>query len=265
MEAIIGCPIYSSETHMKSDTILETVASLHPVAFNAENPWILKYFEFIQTYEQAFGDRYPVAQSVIRGPSDLVCSMYGVENATIALIEQPKAMKQLLDYVTGHIEKFYQLHLKYLPKFEGGYVIGQYEIWAPEPAFRIQEDFSVMYSPQLYHEFLQPLDAQLASLSNYTLMHLHTSSLFLIDSFLEVSQIRAFQITKDSGYGAISDMIPVLAKIQKAGKPLILKGQFDANDLKLIKQRLSPCGFCIQPVVRNIQEGRKILPLLRRW
>jgi hypothetical protein len=265
MEAIIGCPIYSSETHMKSDTILENAESLHPVAFNPENPWIKKYFEFIQTYEQAFGDRYPVAQSVLRGPSDLACAMYGVENATIALIEQPKAIKRLLDYVTGYIEKFYQLHLKYLPKFEGGYVIGQYEIWAPEPAFRIQEDFSVMYSPQLYHEFLQPLDAQLASLSNYTLMHLHASSLFLVESFLEVVQIRAFQITKDPGYSALADMIPVLLKIQETGKPLIIKGQFNSDDLKLIKRRLSPCGLCIQPVVRDIREGQKFLPILRKW
>jgi hypothetical protein len=265
MEAILGCPVLSSGTNMKSTAILDNAESLQVIPFNPENPWVVKYLEFIQVYQQAFGARYPVSQSILRGPSDLACALMGAENATLALASEPQAMHRLLDYVTVQLEEFLRLQLKCLPKFQDGYVIGQYEIWAPQPAIRIQEDFSVLYSPQLYRTFLKPLDERLAGLSHYTLIHLHSSSLFLIDFFLEVAQIRAFQISKDAGGVLLSDMIPALRKIQHAGKPLIVKGQFDETDLDLIKQQLSLRGLCIQPVVKGIAEAQKLLPRLRKW
>ncbi len=265
MEAILGCPVLSTEVGFKSAEILDNARSMQPVRFNPHNPWIEKYLEFIQVYTQAFGTRYPVSQSVLRGPSDLACALLGAEKAMIGLATEPQAMHRLLDYVTGQLEKFLQLQLKHLPKFQNGYVVGQYDIWAPKPTIRIQEDATVMYSPQFYSEFLRPMDERLAGLLPYTLIHLHASSLFLIDRFLEVSQIRAYQVTKDMGITRLSDMMPGLLKIQEAGKPLIVKGQFNDADLDFMKCNLSMRGLCIQPVVTSLSEAEKLLPSLRYW
>ena len=264
MEAILGCPVISTETSIKSKAILADADSLKPISFDPDNPWVKKYLQFIEVYTLAFGEKFPVAQSVLRGPSDLACALLGAEKATMALAMEPQAMHRLLDYVTGQLEKFLQLQLIHLPKFQEGYVIGQYEIWAPEPVLRIQEDFSLMYSPTLYDEFLKTLDERLAGLAKYTLMHLHASSLFLIDKFLEVSQIRVFQVTKDEGGSRLSDMLPALLKIQRASKPLILKGRFDESDLELMKHNLSSCGLCLQPVVGSLAEAENIFSMLRK-
>lgn len=265
MEAILGCPITSTEAGFKSTEFLENAASLQPLPFNSNNPWIKKYLQFIEVYSQAFGTRYPVAQSVLRGPSDLASALLGAENAILALMAEPQEMRRLLEYVTDQLAAFLQLQLNHLPKFYNGYVIGQYDIWSPEPGIRIQEDFTVLYSPKLYSEFIQPLDKKLSLISAYTLIHLHASSLFLIDRFLEVSPIRAYQITKDPGSARLLDMLPGLHKIQQAGKPLIVKGQFDQADLNLLKENLSLPGLCIQPVVKDISEAQKLLPFLRNW
>ncbi len=265
MEAILGCPVLSTEAGFKSVEILDNARSMQPVRFDPHNPWIEKYLEFIRVYTQAFGTRYPVSQSVLRGPSDLANALLGAENATMALATEPQAMHRLLDYVTGQLEKFLRLQLKHLPKFQNGYVIGQYDIWAPEPTIRIQEDSTVMYSPRFYSEFLKPMDERLAKLSLFTLIHLHSSSLFLIDLFLEVEQIRAYQVTKDMGSTRLSDMMPGLLKIQEAGKPLIVKGQFTDADLDFMKRNLSLRGLCIQPVVASLSEAENLLPSLRYW
>jgi len=265
MEAILGCPVISSGSHFSCEKILENAESFSKVNINNDNPWIKKYLEFIEVYSNSFSGKYPVAQSVLRGPSDLVSALMGVESASLALLMQPEAMHSLLDYVSTQLEQFLKLQLLSLPKFQDGYVIGQYEIWAPEPVIRIQEDSSVIFSPELYEEFLKPIDERIASVSDYTLIHLHSPSLVLIDKFLEVSQIRAFQVTKDQGGVKLEDMIPGLIKIQKAGKPLILKGQFDKNDFDLINRTISTSGFCIQPVVKNIAEAQELLPRIRNW
>lgn len=265
MEAILGCPVLATGANMKSGEILDRAGSINPVPFNPDNPWVLKYLQFIEVYTKAFGTRYPIAQSVLRGPSDLACALMGAEEATMALATEPREMQQLLEYVTGQLVEFLQLQLRHLPEFQDGYVIGQYEIWAPERAIRIQEDFSVMYSPQLYADFLKPLDERLVDVAAYNLIHLHASSLFLIDQFLSVPNIRAFQVTKDPGGTRLSDMIPALVKIQQAGKPLIVKGQFDDADLNLLKCDLSVRGLCIQPVVGGLSEAEKLLTILRNW
>jgi hypothetical protein len=265
MEAILGCPVHSSGTNLKSREILDAPASLNPVRFDPANPWIRKYLQFIDTYYQSFGDLYPIGQSVVRGPSDLACALLGAENATMALVAEAEAMQRLLGYVTDQLEAFLRLQLQYLPMFQGGYVIGQYEIWAPQPVVRIQEDFSVLYSPRLYDEFLKPLDERLAGIVPYSLMHLHFSSLFLIDNFLEVSTIRAFQVSKDAGTDTITAMLPGLKKIQQAGRPLIVKGAFDEDDLQSIKENLSVAGLCLQPVVSGVDEATQMLLRIRTF
>ena len=180
LEAVLGCPVLSSGMNLKSKEILDAPSSLSPVQFEPTNPWIRKYLQFIDIYLKSFGDLYPIGQSVIRGPSDLACALLGAENATLALVMEPDAMRRLLGYVTDQLEEFLRLQLRHLPMFQGGYVIGQYEIWAPQPVVRIQEDFSVLYSPRLYDEFLRPLDERLAGIAPYSLMRLHFSSLLLI-------------------------------------------------------------------------------------
>jgi len=92
----------------------------------------------------------------VRGPSDLACALLGAERATLALLEQPEAMQDLLERVTTIAEEFLKLQLLHLPLFREGTVIGQYEIWAPGKTVRLQEDFSTLYSPKLYVKFLQP-------------------------------------------------------------------------------------------------------------
>jgi len=215
-------------------------------------------------YSQAFENRYPIGQSVIRGPSDLACALLGAEKATLALAMEPEAMHRLLEYVTDQLEKFLHQQLPYIPMFQGGYVIGQYEIWAPQPVVRIQEDFSVLYSPQLYDQFLKALDERLAAITPYSLFHLHASSLFLIDHILEIRTVKAYQVSKDMGTATIEAMIPGLQKIQKARKPLIVKGKFTDDDLQLIKENLSLTGLCLQPVVSGMEEAEQMLSRLRR-
>jgi len=263
MEAILGCPVVSTGSHLSSEKIIEDPESYSQIQINTDNPWIKKYLEFIKVYNNCFSGKYPVAQSVLRGPSDLACALIGVENASIALLMQPEAMHKLLEYVSIQLEEFLKLQLSALPKFQDGYVIGQYEIWAPEPAIRIQEDSSMHYSPELYEKFLKPNDERITSISNYTLIHLHSSSLVLINKFLEVSQIKAFQITKDQGIVKLEDMLPGLMKIQKAGKSLIIKGVFNDSDLELIKKNISVAGLCLQPVVSNATEAEQMLVRLR--
>lgn len=265
MEAIIGCKIISTNSSVSAVKMFNDICEVEIMPFTSNNLWAKKYFEFFKVYDEAFNGEYPIGQSIIRGPSDILCAILGVENAAVALIDDPDGTKKVLNQITENLESFLKAQSYLLPKFLDGFVIGQYELWAPEPVIRIQEDYSNLFSNEMYQEFLQPLDKKLASISNYTLIHLHSSSLHLIKEFLEVNTIRAYQITKDPNVVSIEVMIDALVKVQESNKPLVVKGQFSKDDYTLLKNNLRQEGLCIQPVVKSIDEVNELLILLRDW
>ncbi|NMB81528.1 MAG: hypothetical protein GYA14_06890 [Ignavibacteria bacterium] len=265
MEAITGCKIISTNSSVSALKMFNHISEVEIMPFSSSNLWAKKYFEFFKVYDEIFKGKYPIGQSIIRGPSDLLCAILGVENAAVSLIDDPDGAKKILNQITENLESFLIAQSYLLPKFLDGYVIGQYELWAPEPVIRIQEDYSNLFSNEMYNEFLQPLDKRLGEITNYTLIHLHSSSLHLIENFLEVNTIRAFQITKDPNVESVDIMINALRKVQEFNKPLVVMGRFTKEDYSVLKNNLKPDGLCIQPVVKNKDEVSELLALLRSW
>ncbi len=265
MEAITGCKIISTNSSVSASKMFNEISEVEILPFTSDNIWAKKYFEFFTVYDDVFNGEYPIGQSIIRGPSDILCAILGVENAAMSLIDDPDGAKKVLKQITENLESFLRVQSYLLPKYLDGYVIGQYELWAPEPVIRIQEDYSNLFSSDLYNEFLKPLDKILAGITSYTLIHLHSSSLHLIENFLDVNTIRAFQITKDPNVESVDLMISSLNKVQEFNKPLVVKGRFTKDDYSVLKNNLKPGGLCIQPVVKSKDEVSEILTLLRNW
>ncbi len=265
MEAALGCSVVSTNAQFASQSHLSGIEAYEPVVFDAANPWVRKYMEFLDVYSRAFDGEYPIGQSVLRGVSDLFAALFGPEQAVLLLMTQPEAADPVLRDLNAFLEAFYHCQMAHLPEFAGGHVIGQYELWAPGSVARIQEDNASLLTPDLYREHLKPLNAHLAENWDYTLMHIHASAIFMLDELLDIKGIRVFQVSKDEGGIRIEDMLPSLVKIQEHGRCLLLKGRFSENDVAALKKALSPNGLCVQPVVPSIEHARAMLPSLRRW
>ena len=85
------------------------------------------------------------------------------------------------------------------------------------------------------------------------------------DAFLEIPEILVFQVTKDPGRVKIEEMMPSLTKIQVRGRCLVLKGQFNPDELAYTKAHLRPAGLCIQPVVDSVDAAKDQLSMYRSW
>jgi len=144
-------------------------------------------------------------------------------------------------------------------------VIGQYELWSPGVPQRIQEDNVALYSPGFYRDFLKPLNVKLAKAVPYTLLHLHSSSLFLLDDFLDIPGVTVFQFSKDEGNRTWRDMLPELRRVQENERCLLIKGRLEPEDVVQLKQQLTPRGLCVEPVVDSVGEAKEMLPALRSW
>jgi hypothetical protein len=78
--------------------------------------------------------------------------------------------------------------------------------------------------------------------------------MFLLDDFLEIEQIRCFEVNNDALGPGVLAMIPFFQRIQRAGRPLLIKGAFTPDELKLLADRLDARGLFLNVMVQNMAE-----------
>jgi len=126
----------------------------------------------------------------------------------------------------------------------------------------MQEDATAVYSPGLYRKFVQPVDRKLASRFASSFIHLHSTSMFLLDALLEIEEIRCFEINNDVCGPPVKNMVPYFQKVQKAHRPLLIRGGLSLEDLNLLLDCLEPRGLFLNIMVNSLEEIEKLRPRL---
>lgn len=261
MEAIVGCQV-----KIAGDSIwaLERQASweeLERVENIEGNPWLEKYLEFVAALNER---NYPVGQPIMRGVSDLLGALRGHEQSLIDGLREPERVKDLAHRLAYSIIDTFKRQFEEITPYYNGYIIEQYSVWADDKIIRMQEDASAIYSPQLYQELLQSPDSLIASAFPYTLLHLHSSSLFLLPYFLEIEGVDLFQINKDVGGMEVDKMLPFFLQVQEEERGLLIRGLLTEADLLLIKEHLSPIGLILQVVLDETYTAEEYITLFQQ-
>ncbi|MCZ2146169.1 MAG: hypothetical protein LC126_00145 [Bryobacterales bacterium] len=113
---------------------------------------------------------------------------------------------------------------------------------------------TAVYSPRLYRQFVQPVDRMLARHFESNFIHLHSTSMFLPEAILEVDEIRCYEINNDALGPPVAQLVPHLRKVQARGKPLLVRGSFTPEELRLVMDSLEPRGLFLNIMVRDTAE-----------
>jgi hypothetical protein len=277
-EAAVGCPVTYTGKNFWSSPVPEMktqagreqwisgmrdeimgpdvtgTVSQNRVVPEISRPWLSKYGELLDFLSGHFGEQHPMGQSILRGPLDMAAAVFGDENMIYHLYDHPSMMKEFFDIATAVFLSFIDVLHERTPSFAQGTVMGSYYIWTPGTCVRHQEDAMALLSPDLYREFVHPLDCRIVSAADYSLFHMHSTGLHLLDVLLENEGLTIFQVSKDQGVDLMS-ILPGLKKIQDAGKCLVLKGKLSRDDMGVIKSSLDFRGLCIQAVVLDQKEA----------
>jgi hypothetical protein len=230
-----------------------------------DNPWRKKYLEFVSALQDRYGDRYPVGQPILRGPADMVAALRGSQQMIFDLYDHPREFKRLARACTDFFVGLVKDQLAITKPFQGGYMVEQFTLWAPGGIVRMQEDASALFSPDLYVKYLQEEDRRIASAFPYDVIHLHSSSLHLLDRFADVEPQKCIEINKDQGGWGVPRMIPLFQRMQSRGKRLIVRGKLDLADLESLRQALSPRGLYLQVVIDKPEEAKGFQDFFRPW
>jgi hypothetical protein len=99
MEGILGCDIFATKNSYISRPWVKSLDETDGISFNPENPWFLKYMEFIEKLVKLSDGRFPVGEPIMRGPSDMAGALLGQSEMIFAIVDEPGRMKRLFKKV----------------------------------------------------------------------------------------------------------------------------------------------------------------------
>jgi hypothetical protein len=229
-------------------------SELENLRLDPENPWYQKYMEFADTLVRTSDGRFPVSHGTLVGPTDLAAGLRGHAQSIIDLAEESERSEELLEKLARIFVEITEALWERLPRFLDGYYDAQYQLWSPGPIIRMQEDATALYSPELYRRFVQSLDRRIASLFPNSFIHLHSTSMFLLDDFLEIEEIGCFEVNDDVSGPPLEVMLPYFKRIQQADRSLLIRGSFSSSELAMLMDALVPKGLYLYIMIEKVEE-----------
>jgi hypothetical protein len=263
LEAILGCPVSVVAANCRVEAFLRGPGDFAKLESKLDaNPWFEALLRFNEELVRFAGGRFPVCPPLLRGPGDVACALIGGMDFVTGMIDQPEAVKGLLDLVAQiRMTVLRRLHAL-LPAWQGTHAAGGYpsRVWCRRTVAYYQEDSAAVLNPRLFREFLLPLAEAACEAAEVNFIHLHSACLYPLEMLLENHSFAVIQINIDHGGVAppLAALIPAFRRVQAARRPLLLWGEFTPDDWQLIGRELSPAGLSLQPIVRPSQKTEKV-------
>jgi len=115
-----------------------------------------------------------------------------------------------------------------------------------------------MISPKIFRDFfLRHLERQ-TNFLDYSIYHLDgPGAIKHLDALLELPRLHAIQWVPGAGAPPMREWIPLLKRIQEAGKGLVL--DITPEDVKPLLSQLDKRGLCLRTWCSSLEEGEELL------
>jgi len=259
MEAYHGCAPARVGEYIWAEKVFSDFSGADAVIEKGpDEGWLDQYLAYQKRLSAEFSGECAVSQPILRGVADVACAMAGEENVIFGMIDHEDAAHRLFAYISDTGENFFRRHMEGMPRFKGGYVVGQYHIWTPGMCLRVQDDAMAVFSPKLYEDFVLSHTERMVKLTKYNVVHLHLTSAHILDKICALDAVRAIEYDIDEGSERVENHIGTFKKIQSRGKNLIIKARFSKAGVEAVKE-LAYAGLCVIPVVDTKEEAIGIL------
>ncbi len=215
--------------------------SLH---FDRANPWWQLTLRMAREAAARGAGRYLVAVPDFQVAIDIVSLLRSPERLCVDLIERPTEVKRASAYVLNEaytycyaeVRAAISRHSPWIADWIGLFATGDHDI--------VQCDFAALISPRHLEEFCLPDIRALCRRLDTSIFHLDgPDAVRHLDALLEIPELDAIQWVPGAGKPPAVGWLPMLERIQRAGKSLYITAQ--AVDVPRILEELSPRGLMI--------------------
>lgn len=255
--AILGCGIeFGEETSWAIPTI-ENWEHAESLEFNPENKWWKKIKQItVEAVNDAKGD-YFVGITDLHAGLDAIVSLRSPEKACMDIYDNPEAIKkatfEILEVFKKVVDELYAIttrNLKGSSNWTG--------IWHPGKWYVTSCDFICMISQEMFAEFVLPELQEELQWLDASIFHLDgPGALRHLDALLELPRLNGIQWVYGAGQPSASHWIPILKKIQDAGK--LIQVNIEPGELDILLEELRPEGVMYCTSCESEDDARDIV------
>jgi len=234
--------------------------SAFELTFDCHNRWWQLTCRMAEGASERAEGRYLVAVPDFQAGIDIVSLLRGPERLCIDLIENPDAVRAATQFVfddvykhcLGEIESIIGKHSRWTGDWMGLFSPGKHDV--------VQCDFIALVSPRHFEEFCLPDIAWQCGWLDTAVFHLDgPGAVRHVDALLEIEELDAIQWVPGAGSPSAVDWLPMLRKIQEAGKSLYISAP--PTHVEAILEGLSPAGLIIsvEGVFESLEDGQDFI------
>jgi len=263
LASYLGCPLRFLNVYTTwSAPIIDNWNNPPEFSFNPENKWWKKTKTLLQEAASRAPGRYFVGIPDLNGPSEILSRLRGPSNLCLDTIENRAQIKKAIGKINYAWLRYWEACNGIIHQYVGGY-INWMSIWSESPFTDLQSDFSCLISPKDYNELILPFIEQQTEWIPRTIYHLDgPGALRHLDSLLSLPKLSGIQWIPGAGSPPMSEWIPLLKKIQKAGK--LQQIICEKEEVRKILKELGPKGVLLVTSCGSAKEADELIKEVKR-
>lgn len=260
--AFFGCGLkFGKDTSWAEDPFSE-LSRIDCSRLDRNNHWFQKITELTEAFVSESQGEYLVGITDIHAGMDALVSLRGPEEVCFDLYEEPELVKAKVFQLCDRFKEVYDALNGILSKGQQGNV-NWMSVYHTEGWYVTSCDFMGMISQEMYGEFVEPeLREELAFLK-HSIFHLDgPGALRHLDSLLAIPELDGIQWVYGAGQPTAAHWVPVLKKIQDAGK--LVHVTIVPSDLPILLENLKPEGVLYQVFCKSEKEADELVEYVKK-
>ena len=186
---------------------------------------------------------FPNGHITVQG-GDCQKSLRGTEQLCIDLFESPTEVKAALEEIDRSWFKYWRGCNDPILRHQQGYVDWA-RIWSECPMVTVECDYSCMISPDMFEEFFLPSVIRQTAMVDRSIYHLDgPDAIRHLDALLALETLDGIQWVPGAGAKPAGEWIPLLQRIQEAGKLVVMS--CGPEEVPVLLDSLEPGGLLLE-------------------
>lgn len=241
----------------------EDVENYRGFSLNMQNAYYEKMDEIIRAAVEDGKDKYLVGITDIHPGADCLVSLRGPQDLCLDVYDNPDFIRKGTMDILPDFQKVYQHEYELVSKYQKGTTCWM-SLWHPGRWYVPSCDFSCMISEEQYEDLIVKEIEKETEYLDASIYHLDgPDALRHLDRILQIPQLNGVQWVYGAGQPTASHWIPVVKKIQAAGKCVVMEVQ--ADELEVMLAEIAPEGVLYQVSgVRDEEHARYLMKLAEK-
>ena len=256
--AILGCELILGAHTTWADHNVSDLSNLPVLRFNEKNKWWLKIEELTNAFaEDAKNGDYMVGLTDLHPGLDALAALRGSEALCYDLIDCPDEVHKRTNECYFVYKETLGRLFTILERYQKGSTHWM-SIWHPNRWYNVSCDFMCVLSGEMFDDFVMPeIEKELAIL-DASMFHLDgEQAIRHLDKLLGMDKINGIQWVFGAGKPSASHWIPLLQRIQDAGKNIHI--DVLPHEIKTLCENLRPEGLMFNISAASVDEANQMI------